>query len=195
MSKVGKQFDFTRVKQRHIALKILYFGWDYDGLASQAENENTVEHHLFKALIRTCLIEGRDKCNYNRCGRTDKGVSSFGQVVDLDVRSNLFDELDPRNIGLFTPEPFSSASNDAAAKPTIELDYVGILNRVLPDHIKVIAWAPVRRDFSSRFSCSSRSYSYIFPRGDLSIESMEVALKYLIGEHDFKNSCSFDLDS
>jgi tRNA pseudouridine38/39 synthase len=188
-----KIFDFTRHKQRHVALKILYFGWDYDGLADQANSDNTIEHHLITALIKSCLIESRQKSKFNRCGRTDKGVSSFGQVIDLNVRSNLIDET--RTLGLFTPDGYKGLTQlpSDTNKSREELRYVDMLNGLLPDHIRVIAWAPVRQDFSSRFNCQGRSYSYVFPKGDLCIKSMEDASKHLIGSHDFRNLCSFDL--
>lgn len=185
-----KPFDFTKYKKRYIALKIVYFGWDYNGLAQQKDDENTVEYHLFEALTKTCLIESREKCNYNRCGRTDKGVSSSGQVVNLSVRSNLVDE--EITIGLFTPEDYTATLDDGKMRDK-ELDYVGMLNRVLPENIKVLAWAPVREGFSSRFDCRSRSYSYIFPIGDLCVESICKALSHLVGQHDYRNMCSFDL--
>lgn len=194
-----KQFDFSKYKQRHIALKLLYFGWDYDGLAEQANNDNTIEYHLMNALVKTCLIESRATCKFNRCGRTDKGVSSYGQVVNLNVRSNLIDENDPLNVGLFTPDNYTGPSNDDDEATRVktqtkdEINYVDILNRVLPDHIKIIAWAPATKDFSARFNCQSRSYSYVFPKGDLCIDSIAKALEYLIGQHDFRNLCSFDL--
>ena len=86
-----KQFDFSRYNKRHIALKLSYLGWVFHGFASQENVENTVEAHLFEALKKCCLIEDRASCNYSRCGRTDKGVSAFGQVISLDVRSNLLD--------------------------------------------------------------------------------------------------------
>lgn len=45
--------------KRHILLKLLYFGWDYNGFASQENSGATIEEHLFRALTRTCLIESR----------------------------------------------------------------------------------------------------------------------------------------
>lgn len=33
----------------------------------------------------------RDTCNYHRSGRTDKGVSALGQVISIDLRSNLLE--------------------------------------------------------------------------------------------------------
>lgn len=90
-SKSSKQkpFDFTRYHKRHIALKMAYLGWDFHGFASQESSENTIESHFFTALSKACLIESRADCNYSRCGRTDKGVSAFSQVLSLDIRSNL----------------------------------------------------------------------------------------------------------
>ena len=49
----------------------------------------TVESELFKALTLTKLIESRETSNYHRCGRTDKGVSAFSQVVSIDLRSGI----------------------------------------------------------------------------------------------------------
>ena len=40
---------------------------------------------MFGALLKACLIEERSSCNYSRCGRTDKGVSAFGQVITIIV--------------------------------------------------------------------------------------------------------------
>lgn len=84
-----RPFDFSRYNKRHAAFKIAYLGWDFHGFASQETVENTIEGHLFCALSKACLIENRATANYSRCGRTDKGVSAFGQVIALDVRSNL----------------------------------------------------------------------------------------------------------
>jgi tRNA pseudouridine38/39 synthase len=33
---------------------------------------------------------------------------------------------------------------------TVEIKYVNILNKVLPQEIKVLAWTPVSKDFSAR---------------------------------------------
>ena len=46
---------------------------------------------IFQALTKTRLIENRETANYSRCGRTDKGVSAFGQVISIDLRSNLLE--------------------------------------------------------------------------------------------------------
>jgi tRNA pseudouridine38/39 synthase len=87
--KPRKAFDMSKYRQRHIALRILYFGEGLRGFASvTAEvDEETVEGLLFGTLVRLRLIESRKHCAFARSGRTDKGVSAFGQVVSLRVRS------------------------------------------------------------------------------------------------------------
>lgn len=141
-------------------LHIYYLGWDYKGFATQEDSTNTIEYHLFNALTRTCLIKDRNSSNYHRCGRTDKGVSSYGQVISLSLRSKL--------------------SEDCLTETHNEIDYCGILNRVLPDNIQCVAWAPIEENFSARFDCKSRTYKYYFPKGSLNIEVMDVSLYELL---------------
>jgi tRNA pseudouridine38/39 synthase len=83
-----RPFDFSKQNKRHVFIKFLYLGWNYQGYISQEHTTETVEHHLFEALKMTKLIESRETSNYNRCGRTDIGVSAFSQIASLDVRSN-----------------------------------------------------------------------------------------------------------
>eukprot|EP01111_Echinosteliopsis_oligospora_P010888 TRINITY_DN3469_c0_g1_i2.p1 TRINITY_DN3469_c0_g1~~TRINITY_DN3469_c0_g1_i2.p1 ORF type:complete len:466 (+),score=93.10 TRINITY_DN3469_c0_g1_i2:195-1400(+) len=92
-------FDMSRYSTRHMALKIAYIGWDYHGFASQATVEKTIEGHVFAALMKTCLITSRETSNYTRCGRTDKGVSAFGQVIGIHLRSNL-----TQGVGVVNPK-------------------------------------------------------------------------------------------
>jgi tRNA pseudouridine38/39 synthase len=79
--------DTTRT--RHVALRIFYDGATYSGLAQNVgdERDNSVERCLFDALRKARLIVSRETSNYSRCGRTDRGVSSAGQVVALHLRS------------------------------------------------------------------------------------------------------------
>ncbi|TPX47689.1 hypothetical protein SeMB42_g01784 [Synchytrium endobioticum] len=89
-----RQFDFSKTSCRPIALKLAYLGHEYRGFAgSDNDIYDTIETHLFHALATTKLIPERSKCNYSRCGRTDKGVSAFDQVIGLFVRSHLKDGL------------------------------------------------------------------------------------------------------
>ncbi|XP_026814272.1 tRNA pseudouridine(38/39) synthase isoform X1 [Rhopalosiphum maidis] len=165
--KPKRTIDFSKYHKRHVVFKLLYLGWDYHGFATQEDSEKTIEHELFRALTTCCLIESRQTSNYHRCGRTDKGVSSFSQAISLTVRSSGDD------------------SN--------ELPYCKMLNRLLPKDIRIVAWSPVKEDFSARFDCGSRTYKYWFPRGDLDVDLMNQALQHVVGTHDFRNLCKMDV--
>lgn len=154
-------------------MKLYYLGWDYQGFTSQEDTTETIEHHLFSALTTTCLIESRQTANYHRCGRTDKGVSAFSQVISLDIRSRL--------------EP------DKQQNLSDEIIYCKLLNRLLPKNIRCISWSPASSETSARFDCKLRTYKYFFPRGNLNVEAMNKAVKLTIGSHDFRNFCKMDI--
>lgn len=135
------------------------------------------EHHIFEALTRTCLIKDRESSNYHRCGRTDKGVSAFCQVISINVRSKFGAE---------------TIAEDTSIKN--EMPYCRLLNRVLPPEIRCIAWKPLKNpNFSARFDCIQRTYRYFFPRGSLDIGQMQEACTHLLGVHDFRNLCKMDV--
>jgi tRNA pseudouridine38/39 synthase len=126
-------------------------------------------------------------CEYSKCGRTDRGVSAFGQVIGVSVRSNRplpkkfepapvessvgnanveeqdsetpFTGLDPELQEEAQEEETEAEFNDL----TDELPYIQLLNRVLPPDIRIYAWCPnPPPDFSARFSCKERRYKYFF---------------------------------
>uniref|UniRef100_A0A0R0HX59 Pseudouridine synthase I TruA alpha/beta domain-containing protein n=1 Tax=Glycine max TaxID=3847 RepID=A0A0R0HX59_SOYBN len=169
--------------RRYVALKVMYFGKRFYGFASEAQMEPTVESELFKAFEKTRLLVGNKKeSQYSRCGRTDKGVSSVGQVIALFLRSNLkISETNNGNSGVVLDEQHEG-----------EIDYVRVLNRVLPNDIRIMGWCPAPVDFHARFSCLSREYKYFFWKENLNIQAMESAGNKLVGEHDFRNFCKMD---
>ncbi|KAG7694410.1 hypothetical protein KL930_003729 [Ogataea haglerorum] len=178
--KPRRDFDFSKYNRRRIALKFSYLGWNYHGLAYQNDTSNvpTVELFILKALEKTKLISNLDptECDFSRCGRTDKGVSAMNQVISLTIRSNL------------TEDEMTDPLNDVK-----ELDYVKILNKVLPEDIRIhsICLRPPE-GFDARFSCLSRHYKYFFEQANLNIEMMQKAASYFVGEHDFRNFCKVD---
>ncbi len=84
------------------------------------------------------------------------GVSAFTQVISLTVRSKLTKEW-YREINLFYYQYLCYCSTE-------ELNYVQMLNGVLPSSIRCIAWASVSEGKSARFDCISRSYRYYLPK-------------------------------
>ncbi|UJR15746.1 hypothetical protein I4U23_002681 [Adineta vaga] len=168
-TKIMRPFDFSKHSKRHIFLKFIYLGWDYHGFVIQETTSQTVEDFLFDALMKTRLIEERATSNYHRCGRTDRGVSAFTQVISITVRSKL------------------------SAEGTEELNYIQVLNGVLSSSIRCIAWAPVSEGKSARFDCIARSYRYFFPKANLDLNRMRQAALDLIGTHDFRSFCKLDI--
>ncbi|XP_078284567.1 tRNA pseudouridine(38/39) synthase [Rhinoraja longicauda] len=169
-----RPFDFSQHGRRHVAVRLAYLGWGYQGFASQANTDNTVEAKLFQALLQTRLVESRQTANYHRSGRTDKGVSAFGQVVSLELRSR-------------------TRGPDGAELPGDELPYTRLLNRSLPRDVRALAWAPAPPGFSARFSCQHRTYRYLFPVLGLQLGRMVEAGRRLCGTHDFRNLCRMDV--
>lgn len=177
--KAGRPFDFSKTTKRHILLRFYYLGWDYQGYAAQEDSMETIEQHLLNAMTRVCLIKDRESANYQRCGRTDKGVSAFHQVISIDVRSKLSED-----------EIRNGSSIDQ------EINYCSLLNRVLPKEIRCVSWMPLKNPFySARFDCKQRTYRYFFPRGNLDIELMQEASQAFVGSHDFRNFCKMDVQN
>lgn len=175
----------------------------------------TIEEEIWKALTKTRLIfptpkEGKktddeniqkrptvlrdigealdfsfDGCDYSKCGRTDRGVSAFGQVIGIRVRSNKPKRLEkpastepsPENEEAQQKDNLADSQTPADSAPEAtetvaprpfdsirdELPYMQMLNRVLPPDIRILAWCPhPPADFSARFSCRERRYKYFF---------------------------------
>ncbi|EGG21495.1 tRNA pseudouridylate synthase [Cavenderia fasciculata] len=196
------ELDFDRFSRRFVALKVAYLGWHYHGFAAQQCTEETIEGHLFSALQKTCLIRDIKECNYTKSGRTDKGVSAFGQVISLYVRSNL-----KQGDGIIPPvipdddnknqqqkNKNNNKKNNNHVTP-IEYPYVRMLNGVLPPYIRVLAWTPVPFHFNARFSTLYRTYKYYFNPAGLDIEAMKEAGNHFLGSHDFSNFCKIDLEA
>ncbi|THH18227.1 hypothetical protein EW146_g2720 [Bondarzewia mesenterica] len=119
-AKPPKPFHFAKHPQRKIALKFTYAGWEYNGLAWQNGPTPlpTVEGALFDMLAKTKLVDeegGLEGCGWERCGRTDKGVSAAGQVVSLWVRSAVVDERQGVEGGLQT-----ESEEDGVGKVSVE---------------------------------------------------------------------------
>ncbi len=169
----ARPFDMSRYAQRYVALRVAYVGTRYNGFAYQVDDQQTVEGALLSALQRTRLVVDRESCRWSCGGRTDKGVSALGQVVALKVRSNMprghapaDGDGDAGGGGSGGGEGGGAEGgggvSEGGAKPWSEIDYVGVINRCLPDDIRVLGWAPVRDDFSARFSADCRTYKYFF---------------------------------
>lgn len=173
--------DPANYSTRFIALKLAYLGKNYGGYEFQATcTRPTIEDELWQALVKACLIFPKDdrivdfdSCEYSKCGRTDRGVSAFGQVIALRVRSNRplpkervrsAEEI-AADSALEKPEGTEEDAPEPKPFDDIldEIPYARTLNRILPEDIRILAWCPSPPpDFSARFSCRERQYKYFF---------------------------------
>ncbi|KAI8473916.1 MAG: pseudouridine synthase [Monoraphidium minutum] len=177
----AKGLDFSRYRRRYVALHVLYFGGRYQGLARQADSENTIEGHFFAALRHTRLIPPDAEpsgLQYSRCGRTDRGVSALGQVLALQLRSS--GRADDPLAAFYPPRAPAPPSARATSSPCNR--------RALPDDIRVLGWADVPEAFNARW------YKYfVVQDGGLDLGAMREAAAALVGEHDFRNFCKADV--
>lgn len=225
--KAPKPFDPSRYAFRKIALKFAYLGGNYNGYEHHANNVTplpTIEETLWRALRKTRLIfpvykQGQSEeevnwegCEYSKCGRTDRGVSAFGQVVGIRVRSARPNNAVVNEAGSENAEQEEKIPEKDFDPIADELPYIQLLNRVLPPDIRILAWCPFPgEDFSARFNCKERRYRYFFTNpaymplpgstsskrrgpedGWLDIERMREAAKKYEGLHDFRNLCKID---
>ncbi len=110
------------------------------------------------------------------------------QVVAFNLRSAL-----PITMNTMSIHPCDSVVVDCSNKSIAEIDYCSVINRALPESIRVVGWCEVSPGFSSRFSAVGRMYRYFFVRKNLNIDAMQQAASHLCGEHDFRNFAKLDL--
>lgn len=85
--------DERKYPKRKVVLLIAYSGKGYYGMQRNPGNTQfrTIEDDLVTALVKAECIpqehsDDMKKMSFQRCARTDKGVSAAGQVVSLKVR-------------------------------------------------------------------------------------------------------------
>jgi tRNA pseudouridine38-40 synthase len=150
-----------------------YDGTDFSGYQIQP-NSRTVQEEVEKALKK--LHKGKDVKIF-ASGRTDAGVHAKGQVFHFDT--NLEIPVDKWAIAL---------------------------NSILANDVAILDVEMVKPDFHARFDVKSKEYRYYinpsskrdpfnrnysasFPYS-VDIGAIQVAMKSLIGTHDFTSFCS-----
>nr|XP_040054016.1 tRNA pseudouridine synthase A isoform X1 [Gasterosteus aculeatus aculeatus] len=85
--------DEKKCPKKKVALLVAYSGKGYYGMQRNTGTSQfrTIEDELVAALIKSgCIPENHGdemkKMSFQRCARTDKGVSAAGQVVSLKLR-------------------------------------------------------------------------------------------------------------
>lgn len=153
---------------RNIKLTIEYDGKGFNGWQKQPDKLN-IQGEIEKAIEE---ITG-EKVDLTASGRTDAGVHSLGQTANFKTNSNI------------PIEKFAKA-----------------INSKLKKSIVIKSAEEVDERFHSRYSVKSKTYRYIINNSEngtaiyrgleyhisnpLDYKKMNEAIKYFIGEHDFK---------
>lgn len=153
---------------RNIKLIIEYDGKGFNGWQKQPDRLN-IQGEIEKAIEE---ITG-EKVDLTASGRTDAGVHSLGQTANFKTDSKI------------PTEKFAKAINSRLKKSIV-----------------IKSAEEVDEKFHSRYSVKSKTYRYIINNSEngtaiyrgleyhvpmkLDYEKMNEAIKYFIGEHDFK---------
>lgn len=154
----------TGISKRKIALKLSYHGKNYSG----------VQCHKHILSIGECLQNALNITGLGYkfvfCGRTDAGVSAINMVVSLDAISRLENP---------------NRTYDIIDSDYDEYPYDIMLNRILPDDIRITGWAPVPDEFNARYDCIQRHYKYFFCLNQKNLYLMEEAAQKILKMDDF----------
>ena len=149
-------------------IKFSYDGSRYSGFQTQKGLE-TIQEKMEEALTK---INNGKKTSLVATGRTDKGVHALAQYGHADIDVNITEKKLKR-----------------------------AMNSNLPDDIHVIETKQVSDDFHARYNVKSKTYQYIINTNEynplernyvfqynykLNIDKMTEAIKYFLGEHDFR---------
>ncbi len=149
---------------------IEYDGTNFSGWQRQKHYVRTVQERLEKAISKLA----NEDIAIVTAGRTDAGVHATHQIIHFDSKAERTDFAWCRGT-----------------------------NRFLDQDVRVHWVQPVAKEFHARFAAQSRSYRFIIHNKaiataifrnytshefrELSIEKMQEAGQYLIGEHDFSS--------
>lgn len=183
---------------RNIKLIVSYDGTRYNGWQKQANTKNTIQEKIEETISKFF----GEEIEIAGSGRTDAGVHARKQVANFHVsdralRRVIIESVSDRNI---VKESDEKICNEISEMIRDEL------NKYLPLDIRIIEIAEEKERFHARLNAKGKHYSYTIDNGQvadvfsrkymtriekkLDVEKMRQAVKYLIGEQDFKSFCS-----
>ena len=158
---------------RNIRLDICYDGTRYRGWQRLANNDNTIQAKLEKALSR--ILD--EPIEISGSGRTDAGTHALGQVANFHCNSTMPAEEILKQLRMYLPEDIGIYS----------------CKNVSPRfHARLNAKT---KTYRYRVWCSEqpcvfdRRFVYIQP-GNFDVDLMTRAAAYFLGEHDFSAFCA-----
>jgi tRNA pseudouridine38-40 synthase len=153
-----------------IMMGVEYVGTHFFGWQIQKDGIRTVQLEVEKSLSKIANHDIRVFCS----GRTDSGVHAYQQIIHFETSS-------------------------------IRSEKAWVLggNRFLPDDVNFLFAKVVDDSFHARFNAFARRYNYkiynspirssikhnkyLWEPRNLSVENMQIAANYLIGEYDFSS--------
>lgn len=150
-------------------ITLSYDGTNYKGYQTQP-GLLTIQEQIEKALTK---INKGKKTTFTSSGRTDKGVHAKMQCGHADLDVNI-----------------------------TEYKLKRAMNSNLPEDIHVIKTKQVSSNFHARYCVIEKTYEYYINMGEydpiqrnyvfqynykLNLKAMQEAIKYLLGEHDFRS--------
>jgi tRNA pseudouridine38-40 synthase len=153
-----------------IMMGVEYVGTHFFGWQIQKDGIRTVQLEVEKSLSKIANHDIRVFCS----GRTDSGVHAYQQIIHFETSS-------------------------------IRSEKAWVLggNRFLPDDVNFLFAKVVDDNFHARFNAFARRYNYkiynspirssikhnkyLWEPRKLSVENMQIAANYLIGEYDFSS--------
>ena len=158
----------------NLKMIIEYDGENYYGWQKQ-KNKNTVQGELEKAI--SILFPG-EKINIHGAGRTDAGVSAYGQCANFKISKNSFRKFSCSTI-------------------------IYKINSLLPYDIAVKKISVAPEGFHARYSAVSRTYKYFFTqckkgimgskyyfiKNKFDYDKANQFLNMITGNHSFKSLC------
>ena len=158
---------------RRILITVAYDGTDYHGFARQADDPDTIEGNLDRA-IRELMGEDTEVIG---ASRTDSGVHAMGNVAVFDTAGRIPTENFPDAINTRLP-----ADIRVRTARDVPADFH-------PRHTDTIK--TYRYEIDNEHIADPLRARYAMLVGyDLDIEKMNKAAQTLVGEHDFKSFCS-----
>lgn len=125
---------------------------------------------------------------------TEENIIKVGgdSKIEEEDEDHVMTDKDIEIIGATTSNLPISYSNVPDNLNSKELQYMTILNKLLPKDIRVLAWSPVNPTFDARFDCTHRTYRYFFPNEKLDLKAMQEAASRYNGVNDFRYFCKID---
>ncbi|KAK4297275.1 hypothetical protein Pmani_030297 [Petrolisthes manimaculis] len=166
---------------RRVLLRVAYLGVKHEVTDDMVEVQKWTQEVLLHALHQTALVNDPVTCALKRykSESVKEGWNPLNQIFTVTLHTLIHPSS--RNTTAIKQEPQEEWEEDRMTGGE-EINYTEIVNHVLPDEVRVLAWAYKESDFPS--SSTTRTYKYFFPQAHLNLQVMQEAGDVILGQHD-----------